>query len=187
MNRSFSFVIAMMAMLVAIVASPAAVRSEPADLDQLEEQAVRAAVDRVASTVVSIETVGGLERVGGLLTGTGPTTGLIVSDDGYIVSSAFNFAQRPTSILVGLPDGTRTPAELVARDHNRMIVLLKIAVEEKLPVPEVAPHRELAAGQWAIAVGRAFDAVHPNVSVGIVSAVNRIWSKAIQTDAKISP
>ena len=27
----------------------------------------------------------------------------------------------------------------------------------------------------------------PNISVGIVSAVNRIWGKAIQTDAKISP
>ena len=27
----------------------------------------------------------------------------------------------------------------------------------------------------------------PNVSVGIVSALNRIWGKAIQTDAKISP
>src|SRR4051812_41893241 len=80
------------------------------DLQTREEEAMKAAVRRAAASVVSIETVGGLERVGTVLFGTGPTTGLVVSEDGYIISSAFNFAQKPTSILVGLPDGTRTPA-----------------------------------------------------------------------------
>ncbi len=45
----------------------------------------------------------------------------------------------------------------------------------------------MRVGQWALAVGRTFEAEQPNVSVGIVSALNRIWSKAIQTDAKVSP
>ena len=117
---------------------------------------------------------------------TGPTTGLIVSADGYIISSAFNFVARPSSILVGLADGTRTPAKLVATDHQRMLVLLKIHVEEKLPVPEAAPEGEIQVGQWAIALGKTLDEV-PSVSVGIVSALGRIWGKAIQTDAKISP
>ena len=37
-----------------------------------------------------------------------------------------------------------------------------------------------------IAIGRSFDASQPNLSVGVVSALNRIWGKAVQTDAKIS-
>ena len=41
------------------------------------------------------------------LVGTGPTTGLIVSEDGYVLSSAFNFINQPTSILVSLPSGKR--------------------------------------------------------------------------------
>ncbi|HEY4310456.1 MAG TPA: PDZ domain-containing protein [Pirellulales bacterium] len=157
------------------------------DLPQLEQQAISAAAARVAPSLVRIETVGGLERIGNMLVNTGPTTGLIVSPDGFIISSAFNFISRPSSILVSLPDGSRTPAKLVATDRQRMLVLLKVEVEEKLPVPEAVPEGDIRVGQWSIALGRTFDAAQPNISVGIVSGLNRIWGTAIQTDAKISP
>jgi len=157
------------------------------DLGALEQAAFRAAVARVAPAVVQIETIGGLERVDKLLFGAGPTTGLIVAPEGYVVSSAFNFVNRPTSILVRLPDGTRRPARLVATDHSRMLVLLKIDAPQPLPVPPVAPQAEMRVGQWTIAVGRVFDIAEPNIAVGILSAVGRIWQKAIQTSAAISP
>ena len=131
--------------------------------------------------------MGGLEKVGKVLIGTGPTTGVVVDPEGYIISSAFNFIQKPTSILVTLPDGKRMAAEIVARDHSRKVVLLKVETDQELNVPEPVPRSEMAAGQWSIALGRTFGAEHPNVSVGIVSAVNRIWGKAIQTDCKVSP
>jgi serine protease Do len=157
------------------------------DIDLLEEQAFRAAVERVAPAVVQIETLGGLERVGEVLVGTGPTTGLIVSEDGFVLSSAFNFIQQPTSILVTLPSGKRAAAQIVARDKSRMLVLLKATTDEKLPVPEFMPRQEMMVGQWTIAVGRTFQTSIPNVSTGILSAVNRVWGKAIQTDARVSP
>ncbi len=157
------------------------------DVDLLEQQAFQAAVAQAAPSVVRIETVGGLEKVGKVLFGTGPTTGLIVGEDGYIISSAFNFINQPTSILVQLPDGTRKPAQRVATDHNRMLVLLKIDTERPLPVPQFAVTDKMQVGQWAIAIGRAFEIDRPNVSVGILSAVNRIWGKAIQADTAISP
>lgn len=152
-----------------------------------EDAAIQGAVARVAPSVVRIETVGGLERVGKLLIGEGPTTGLIVAPNGYILSSSFNFVQQPTSILVTLADGTRLPAKRIATDHNRKVTLLKVEASEELPVAEVAPLAEVSVGAWAIAVGRTFEGNEPNVSVGIVSALGRIWGKAIQTDAKISP
>ncbi len=135
-----------------------------------------------------IETFGGLERVGNLLVGTGPTTGLAVSADGYIISSAFNFLQKPANILVHLDDGARLPATLVARDHSRMLVLLKVNLPagKQLAVPVAAPLAQVAVGAWSIAVGRTFDGAKPSLSVGIVSAVRRIWNKAVQTDAKVS-
>jgi serine protease Do len=159
------------------------------DISQREEQAIKAAVERVAPSVVRIETFGGLEKVGSVLIGTGPTTGLVVSPDGYIASSAFNFVQKPAQILVHLGDGTRLPAKLVATDHSRMIVLLKVSLPagKELPVPVAAPEGEITVGQWSIAIGRTYESAKPSVSVGIISAVRRIWGKAMQTDAKISP
>lgn len=159
--------------------------SEPT-LTDLEEQTFKQAVALAEPSIVRIQTVGGLDRVGRILTSTGPTTGLVVSADGYIISSAFNFISKPASVLVEFADGRRFPAEEVATDRSRMLTLLKIDADNLKPaVP--APTDSMAVGQWAIAVGRTYDPEVPNVSVGIVSALERIWGKAIQTDAKVSP
>lgn len=171
------------AILVAVV--PSTARAD--DLASREQDAIQAAVDKVAGSVVGIETVGGLETVERLLIGNGPTTGLIVSADGYIVSSAFNFVQKPSSTIVTLADGARLPARLVATDRSRMLVLLKIEPGRELPVPEAAPQNEIQVGWWSVAVGRAFEISRPNISVGIISAVDRLSGRAIQTDAKVSP
>jgi serine protease Do len=155
------------------------------ELELREEQAFKQAAALVAPSLVRVETVGGLERVGQVLTGTGPTTGLVVSADGYIISSAFNFASKPASILVTLADGRRLPAVQVAVDKLKMLTLLRVEAEGLVPA-QAAPRESLRVGQWSIALGRTLDDA-PSVSVGIVSALGRIWGKAIQTDAKISP
>ncbi len=157
------------------------------ELDALEQRAVVAAVERVAPSVVRIETVGGLESVQGVPLGAGPTSGWIIDPRGYIISSAFNFSNQPSSILVRLPDGTRKPAKLVATDRSRMIVLLKVAVDKPLPVCEIAPAEEMHVGQTVIAVGRTFEGDRPNISEGILSALGRVWGKAVQFDASASP
>lgn len=182
MNRSLAVVVTL-----ACLALPSARARAQDDVELLEQETFRAAVDRVAPSVVRIETVGGLERIGKVLFGTGPTSGLIVGEDGYIVSSAFNFLNQPASILVQSPGGDPKPAQLVATDHNRMVVLLKIDVDEPLAVPEMVPRAEMRVGMWTIAVGRTFASDRPNMSVGILSAVNRVWGKAVQTDAAVSP
>jgi serine protease Do len=151
-----------------------------------EEADLRAAVESVAESVVQIRTIGGLDLLSGALSAGGPTTGLVISADGYIVSSAFNFVEPPASIVVTLASGKQVPAELVATDHSRMLVLLKAPGAAGLPVPTLAPADEVRPGQWAIAVGRTFRADRTNVSVGIVSAVGRMFGKAIQTDADVS-
>lgn len=156
-----------------------------AALESKEEQAIKQAAALVAPSLVRIETVGGLDRVGQVLTATGPTTGIIVASDGYIISSTFNFAARPASILVTLPDGRRLAATQVATDKVKMLTLLKVDADN-LPIPQAAPANSFRVGQWAVALGKTLDEL-PSVSVGIVSALNRIWGKALQTDAKISP
>jgi serine protease Do len=182
-TTAFDFALAIASLLVSLAAFP--VLAE--DIDAQEQAALSAAVERVAPAVVRIETVGGSERVGQAFFGAGPTTGLVVDPTGYFVSSAFAFVNNPVSILVQLADGVRRPARLVATDHSRMLVLLKIEVDTPLPVCEIATGRQMRVGQWAIAVGRTFESDRPNIAVGILSALDRIWGKAIQTDAAVSP
>ena len=160
------------------------------DLARLEEQASQRAAASVADSIVQIQCVGGRRRVDGVTLGDGPGTGLIVSPDGLILTSRFHFARRPTAILVTLPDGERLPARMLATDASRGLVLLKVdlpAATPPLSVPKAASVDSAQPGAWALALGRTFDPAEVNVSVGVVSATERIWGKAIQTDAKISP
>ncbi|HEY7309398.1 MAG TPA: PDZ domain-containing protein [Gemmataceae bacterium] len=192
---------AYLALAILVVVVPA-VRAED-DLDDLQEKAIKAAVRKVAASVVQIETQGGTEVLssgppgprgpGGLIrVGTGPTSGLIVHADGYVISSAFNFASKPAAIHVSVPGHKeRYVAEIVASDQTRMLTLLKlVGVNGKLTVPSPAPRKDMRIGQTSLAVGRTLvgqAGQTPSVSVGILSALNRIWGKAVQTDAKISP
>ncbi|MSR31582.1 MAG: PDZ domain-containing protein [Gemmataceae bacterium] len=171
--------------------------------DDLQEKAVKAAIQLVSPSVVQIETSGGTEVIsgparpgrpgpsagGGVRKGTGPTTGVVVAADGYVVSSAFNFANKPASIIVSTQGGKRHVARVVATDQSRMITLLKIDAVG-LPVPEVLPLAAMQIGQTTLALGRTLAGTpdaSPSVSVGILSATGRVWGRAIQTDAKVSP
>lgn len=161
-------------------------QSPTRELEEAEEQAFKRAVSQVAPSLVRIETVGGLDQVQNFLLGSGPTTGVVLTADGYVISSSFNFLSKPASILVTTTDGRRMTAKVIANDTVRSLTLLKVEADGLVPA-RAAAKESIKVGQWAIAVGRALDANSPNVSVGIVSAVNRVWGKAIQTDAKVSP
>ena len=189
--------VAVVAVLVA--GAPAGAQPKP-DLNEATEKAMKAASAKAAPAIVKIETAGGAETIGkkappgkgppAIRKGTGPTTGLIISADGYIISSAFNFANKPTEIFITIPgQPQRLVAKVVATDHTRMLTLLKVEAKD-LPLPEAFPKKDVEVGQWGLTLGRTLDnnVDHPpSMSIGIVSATNRIWGKAIQTDAKTSP
>jgi serine protease Do len=182
--RVLNWQIAVCIFQFAVVASVAAQQADT--LADREEAALRTAAERVADSVVQIRTIGGLDTAGSELRADGPTTGLIISPDGYIITSAFNCAQQPASIVVTFASGKQAPAEQVATDDSRMLVLLKVHEAGDLPVPPMAPVDQIRVGQWAVAIGRTFRADRVNVSVGIVSATGRMFGRVLQTDANVS-
>jgi len=190
---SCKFSLAFSTLLLATVALHA---QENDALNDKIEQAIKAAVNKVAPSVVQIITQGGAEQVVTNSSGQifrkamGPTTGVIVSEDGYIISSSFNFVNNPTGILVAVP-GRTDPivAKKVAEDTSRMVTLLKIDAKG-LPVPVTAPQKDIVVGAWSIALGRTLDLRRdgpPSMSMGVISALGRIWGRAIQMDANVSP
>ncbi len=158
----------------------------------LSPKAFRAAAKKIQPSMVTIEGFGGLAPGSGQTKGIhapgeGPTTGLVVSSDGYIVTSTFNFLRKPPIIAVRLPSGERKIARLLGRDETRRICLLKVDGVSGLAVPEMAPRDELAVGQWAVALGIGYGDAEPALTAGIISATSRIGRKAVQTDANLSP
>ncbi|MCG8404001.1 MAG: S1C family serine protease [Phycisphaerales bacterium] len=164
--------------------------------EQVRAQVIRKATAHVEPALVTIETIGGAQPVrdGGprgpveesFRLADGPTTGLVISSDGLIITSSFNFARDPAIITVTFADGRRSVAKLLGRDHIRRLALIKVD-EENLPEPDWVPSDELQVGQYAMACGRGLGGTQPFVSLGIVSALNRRNGNAVQTDAKVSP
>jgi S1-C subfamily serine protease/dienelactone hydrolase len=168
------------------------------DANDATEKAMQAAGAKVAPSVVRIETSGGAEAIWGagrkgpevmFRRGVGASTGLVADPNGYIITSTFNFVGKPTDIFVTVPGRPRTVAKVVGSDPTRMLTMLKID-QTGLPVPPAFPKKDVEVGMWSIALGRTLNpdlAQPPSINGGIVSAVNRVWGKAIQTDAKTSP
>ena len=115
----------------------------------------------------------------------GPTTGVILSADGYVVTSAWNFESDPTVVTVTTGDGKTAAARLLGIDRAAGLALLKIDAQG-LPFATFLDPGNVAVGAWAFAVGRALDK-RADVKYGIISAKNRIEGNALQTDAATSP
>ena len=111
----------------------------------------------------------------------GPTTGVILSADGYVVTSAWNFESDPTVVTVTTGDGKTAAARLLGIDRAAGLALLKIDAQG-LPFATFLDPGNVAVGAWAFAVGRALDK-RADVKYGIISAKNRIEGNALQTDA----
>ncbi|MEM6470368.1 MAG: trypsin-like peptidase domain-containing protein [Planctomycetota bacterium] len=162
--------------------------------DFLAAKAFHNAARSVVPSIVTIETYGGVStgarrgRISGVSKpGVGPTTGLIISEQGHILTSSFNFRDKPPVITVILRSGEKHVASMLGRDEKRRICLLKIDGQSDLPVPRKIDVSELRIGQWAVAVGVGYGDFEPAVSAGIVSALDRLKVGAVQTDANISP
>jgi len=145
--------------------------------------AVRSAIDRVSPAVVRIQIVGPPDRAGKVVSRV--TTGVVVSNDGSIVSSSFGFGSDGATILIQTNRGERHSAQVVATDHVRKLTLLKSDTTELNP-PAWAENRP-QVGAWAIAAGRFYATNRPTAALGVISALNRVHGMAIQTDAKVSP
>ncbi len=164
-----------------------------------QQQVFQAALRTVTPVIVRIDTIGGAQPVRregaaeqepagapGFRQADGPTTGVIWSADGWILTSSINFVRDPLVITVTLADGRRFVARLVGRDRHARLALLRIETDG-LPTPTLLPTAQVRPGQWALAAGFGHGSPTPTLTVGIVSAVGRAAGMAVQTDARTSP
>jgi S1-C subfamily serine protease len=180
---------------IAVVAAACLSTAAGADLGAAEQAAFRAAVARVAAAVVRVETAGvsAAPVAAEAAAGAGPSTGIVVDADGWIVATEFAVPRDMKQAIVVLwpregGASARTAAAVVGRDLSRGLVLLKTMPPFPLAsLAEGVARESLDVGQWTIAVGRGWGGDAPSVGVGVLSATQRAWGKAVQTDASVSP
>ena len=140
---------------------------------------------------------GGRQRQPNMMQGSG--SGVIISQDGYIVTNN-HVINEAAKIEVVLNDKRTYVAEVIGTDPNTDLALLRIK-ENSLPFVNYGNSDDVKVGEWVLAVGNPFN-LNSTVTAGIVSAkgrnINILEHNAqggslapiesfIQTDAAVNP
>lgn len=111
-----------------------------------------------------------------------PATGIIWREN--VIVSAHHVIRKDDNISVGLPDGSVVTANLVGRDPDSDIAVLR--VEQALTPLPLAQDGSLRVGHLALAVGKPGE--HVQTTLGVVSALGTgQMDGLIQTDVVMYP
>ena len=117
-------------------------------------------------------------------------SGFIIDPNGLIVTNN-HVIDGADQILAIMSDGKEYEAEIVGKDPNTDLALIKIKSEKDFPVVALGDSDGLNVGEWVVAIGNPFGLAQ-TVTAGIVSAKGRVigsgpYDDFIQTDASINP
>ena len=157
---------------------------------------------KVLPSIVGIKVTYSVNTFWGSATGTAGGSGIIISEDGYILtnnhvistesSSSYYEISKATDLKVKLyGDDTEYKATVVGTDAYTDIAIIKIDAKN-LVAATLGDSDEVRVGEYAMAIGNPIG-MDFSVTQGIISAINREVSAndgttyvAIQTDAAIN-
>jgi serine protease Do len=130
-----------------IPALPAALeKAVPEGLDDLKaiQKQVHAVVDKVLPCTVGIH-IGGASG-----------SGIIVSEDGYVLTAGHVSGDPGSKLTVILPDGKEVKGKSLGHNLGMDSGMIKITEDRKWPFVELGSSAKLKQGQWCLTLG------HPN-------------------------
>ena len=172
-------------------------------LDEKKEEGKQIAdiVENVTSCVVGISKIKNAGNTIFLKDGTttlGLGTGIIVSENGYILSNSHVTGEKYSNCYITLENGRNYTANVVWSDANLDLSICKISVKN-LPYATFGDSNNIRVGEGVYAIGNPIGyEFQRTVTAGIISAVNRTvridenntsiyMENLIQTDATINP
>lgn len=137
----------------------------------------------------------------GELTETSLGSGVVISEDGYIITN--NHVVEGADALRVTIDGQEYDAEVVGTDPSSDLAVVKAQNASGLTAADLGDSDNLTIGEWVMSIGSPFG-LEQSVATGIVSATNRsqimdsstnaygqsettVYTNMIQTDAAINP
>lgn len=165
-----------------------------------EEENIANVVAKVSPSVVSIVTESESMSFpfGNSSTEQGAGTGIIVSEDGYILTNK-HVVEGVNTVSVVLTDGTTyEDVNVLGSDPLNDVAFLKIPNANDLTPAELGDSTSVRVGQKVIAIGNSLGQYQNTVTSGIISGTGRPVSAQagnsvetltdlIQTDAAINP
>jgi 2-alkenal reductase len=126
----------------------------------------------------------------------GVGSGFVYDTDAHLVTND-HVVQDASQLLVTYQDGTARPAELIGRDPDTDLAVLRVASPPSVPPVTLGDSDTLRIGQAALAIGSPLG-LQQTLTQGIVSAVRLpdedatsgatvLLGGAVQTDASINP
>ena len=130
-------------------------------------------------------------------TQTGAGSGIILSEDGYILTNYHVISGVDKITVYVMPDEEGADeatyeAKLIGSSESHDVAVLKIEAEG-LNAASFGDSDQLEIGELAVAIGNPLGTVHGSVTAGIISAkeqeltIDDVTINAIQTDASINP
>ncbi|WP_460496054.1 S1C family serine protease [Glycomyces tarimensis] len=126
-------------------------------------------VDKVSPSVITV------------VTNAAEGSGVVYSDDGYIVTNN-HVVEGANTAEVRFPDGTVADAEIVATDPTQDLAVLQVSGVDDLEPVTVADSSGVQVGDVTVAIGSPLG-LEGTVTAGIVSALNR----SMQVSSEDSP
>ena len=147
------------------------------------------------SGLSSIDLLGYDQQTEPQLQVSGMGSGVIISDDGYIITN-YHVVEGGKKYVVHFDDDSSTEAELIGTDSSSDIAVLKVDKDGLVPM-EIGDSSNVAVGEWVMTLGAPFG-LTKSVSSGIVSALYRsdamqstyettFYVNMIQVDAVVNP
>ncbi len=121
----------------------------------------------------------------------GSGSGVIIDQDGHIITNN-HVVGDATEVEVRLSDRTKFTAQVIGKDPDTDLAILKVTTDRKLPSARFGDSSTVKVGHWALAVGNPFG-LDRTVTLGVISGTGREnmnlsrYENFLQTDASINP
>jgi serine protease Do len=151
---------------------------------------VSSVAERLAPSVANLRVA---RRVRGGRMYDGGGSGVVITPDGFLVTSAHVVASSSGPVRATLDDGRELAAEVVGADPFSDLAVLRAPAQDLAPA-ELGDADDLRVGQLVVAIGNPHG-FGGSVTAGVVSALGRslptqagrIVENVIQTDAALNP
>ena len=164
------------------------------DLSSVAERALQVSANITSTTVQRFN-----DPIQQFFTGQGQRSfqqqsagsGVVVSDDGYVLTNTHVIGDADAAVRVTLPSGEELPGRIIGIDSVSDLAVVKVESKGLQTLPW-GDSDKIRIAEWVLAVGNPFQ-LGGTVTLGIVSTVSRsgdqvgAYSDFIQTDAAINP
>ena len=156
-------------------------------------RAVIAVAERLSPSVANLRVS---RKVRGGRVATGGGSGVVITPDGFMLTSAHVVAGSDGNVEASFVDGREIAAEVVGADPLSDLAVLRSQASDLVPA-ELGDAEALRVGQLVVAIGNP-NGFAGSVTAGVVSALGRslpvrsrtagrIVENVIQTDAALNP